>query len=173
VLRTIDLALLRALRTHGHEPRLERLVLVFTRVGEHGLLWHAVCAIGIVFDRRNRRTYLRAMSTVAVAYLANIVLKYTVGRRRPRLAGLPALSSTVSGLAFPSAHAATSFAAARSLSRGGALPAAPLYATAKAMALSRVYVGVHYPTDIAAGAALGAAIANLLPSVTPNAGAGR
>jgi undecaprenyl-diphosphatase len=105
--------------------------------------------------------YLRAIRVVCIAYLSNIAMKYTVRRPRPVLEGLPALTSTVTSLSYPSAHSTTSFAAARALSR--ALPAAPVYACACAMALSRVYAGVHYPTDIAAGAALGTALGEALP----------
>ena len=86
----------------------------FSRLGEHGLGWHA-------------------------------------------LAG--ALTAAVSRLSYPSAHAATSFAAARSLP----LPRVVLHPVAAAMALSRLYQGVHYPTDTVAGAALGDAVAGLVP----------
>jgi membrane-associated phospholipid phosphatase len=74
---------------------------------------------------------------------------------------MPALSSTVTSLSFPSAHATTSFAAARVLT-GGGVPAAPVYATAAAMAASRVYAGVHYPSDVLAGAAFGTALTEML-----------
>ena len=60
----------------------------------------------------------------------------------------------------------TSFAAARTLARGG-LPTTPLYALAGAMALSRVYAGVHYPSDVLAGATLGVAVAELTGGETP------
>ena len=156
----MDLALLRVLRTRGHAPGFERAVLAFTRSGEHGLLWLAGSLAAAVLDPGRRPLYLRAIRVVVCAYLTNIGMKYAVRRRRPMLDGLPALSSTVTSLSYPSAHATTSFAAARVLSRE--LPAAPLYACAGAMALSRVYVGVHYPTDIAAGAALGTALTELL-----------
>jgi membrane-associated phospholipid phosphatase len=162
VLRRLDLAVLRLLRTRGHEPRVEAAVLLFTRAGEHGLLWQGACLVGAMVDGRRRGLYLRAMRTVMLAYLANIGLKYVVRRPRPVLEELPALSSTVTSLSFPSAHSTTSFAAAWALTRAGGLPVVPVYALAKAMAVSRVYVGVHYPTDVAAGAAFGTALAVLL-----------
>jgi membrane-associated phospholipid phosphatase len=163
VLRRLDLAVLRLLRTRGHGPGVERAVLAFTRAGEHGLLWQALCLMGALFDRRRRPLYLRGMRTVLLAYLANIALKYVVRRPRPQLDDLPALSSTVTSLSFPSAHSTTSFAAAWALTSGDdGLPVVPVYALAKAMAVSRIYAGVHYPTDIAAGAAYGTALAVLL-----------
>jgi membrane-associated phospholipid phosphatase len=84
-----------------------------------------------------------------------------VRRTRPRLDGLPPLATVPSDLSYPSAHAATSFAAARVLSE--ALPAAPLYAAAGLMAATRPYLGVHYPSDVLAGTLLGLALAELVP----------
>ncbi len=160
--RRLDLAVLRLLRTRGHRPRTERAVLAFTRAGEHGLLWQGLCLVGAVVDEPRRPLYLRTMRTVMLAYLANIGLKYVVRRRRPELEGLPPLSSTVTSLSFPSAHSTTSFAAARAMTGEGGLSAAPVHAIAVAMAASRVYAGVHYPTDVLAGAAYGTALAELL-----------
>ena len=157
----MDRALLRVLRTRGHAPAAEKVVLLFTRSGEHGLLWLVGSAAGAALDGARRPLYLRSIRVVACAYLTNIAMKYAVRRKRPVLDGLPPLSSTVTSLSYPSAHSTTSFAAARVLSRE--LPAAPLYACAAAMALSRIYAGVHYPTDIAAGAALGTAMTELIP----------
>lgn len=159
-MRGPELRLLRLLRSRGHSPAVERAVLAFTRAGEHGLLWQALSLTGLALDPTRRALYLRTMRVTALAYLANIALKYVVRRRRPDLPGLPPLSSTVTSLSYPSAHSTTSFAAARVLSQE--LPAAPLYACASAMALSRLYVGVHYPSDVAAGALLGTALTELL-----------
>jgi membrane-associated phospholipid phosphatase len=69
------------------------------------------------------------------------------------------LVGTPTQLSYPSTHAATCFAGAGALSR--ALPAAPLYALAVPLALSRLYLGVHYPSDTVAGAVLGASVAEL------------
>jgi membrane-associated phospholipid phosphatase len=145
----VDRALLRLLRTRGHLPALERAAQLYARVGENGVLWFAIGAL--VRDRR-------ALRVVLAALLANTAVKQVVRRQRPSLADLPPLAATVSGLSYPSAHAATSFAAAGALP----LPSLPLYAAAAAMALTRPYLGVHYPSDVVAGAALGAALEKLL-----------
>ncbi len=76
-----------------------------------------------------------------------------VRRHRPDPEGRR--TRTLSNLSYPSAHAATSAAAVRALE----MPA--LWPLAIALAGSRLYLGVHYPTDTVAGAALGAAVAEL------------
>jgi undecaprenyl-diphosphatase len=155
----IDTALLRRMRTHGHQPAAERAVLGFTRLGEHGGAWFALAAAGAAFDEDRRDLFLRAATAIGAAYAINQLIKLAVGRRRPELDDLPPLVSTGSRISYPSAHASTSFAGAHALAR--MWPAAPLYAAALAMALSRPYMGVHYPSDVVAGAVLGTAVAEL------------
>ena len=156
-LTRLDLALLRILRTRGHAPLIEAVILRYTRWGEHAALWHAVVAAGVLLDRRLRTTYLRAMVAISLTQGANLVAKTLIARARPLLEDLPPLSPTISGLSTPSAHASTSAAAASALSE--ALPRLPVYFAAAVMALSRPYIGVHYPSDTAAGIALGLLIA--------------
>jgi membrane-associated phospholipid phosphatase len=159
VLLALDTAVLRALRAGGHTPATQAAVARFSSLGEHGALWLGVSALGAALSPRDRAGFLRAARTVLIAYALNQAIKFTVRRRRPRIAEAPQLTRTASQLSWPSAHAATSFAGARALS--GLLPAAPLYAVATAIAVSRPYLGVHYPSDSIAGAALGTAVAEL------------
>jgi membrane-associated phospholipid phosphatase len=129
--------------------------------GEHGAAWQAIALSGWLFDRARRRVYVRASRNVLIGSATNYAFKLIVGRRRPELPGLPPLVHTVSSRSYPSAHATTSFTGAAGLSR--VLPALPLYVLACAMALTRPYVGVHYPSDVLAGAVLGTALDRLLP----------
>jgi membrane-associated phospholipid phosphatase len=155
---SIDERVLVAARTWGHTPARERAVARFSRLGEHAGVWLAIGAAGAALDRPRRARWERAAGTVAATYALNTAIKLVARRRRPVLAGLPPLTSTPSELSFPSAHASTSFAGALLYSRLG-IDALPLYALATGLSLSRIYLGVHYPSDVLAGAALGAAIA--------------
>jgi membrane-associated phospholipid phosphatase len=161
----LDARLLRFMRTCGHFPALERKVRLFSTLGEHGALWLAIGAGGWLADRRRRSCWSKAMVAVVNAYGLNTAIKLIVRRRRPQLSGLPPLASAPTQLSFPSAHTATAFAGALAYSRLG-LPKAPLYGLAVATGLSRSYLGLHHPSDVLAGAALGTAVASMLAPTT-------
>lgn len=150
-----DLRLFERVRSAARPP-VSDLVGRFSSLGEHAALWLAAGTLGALVDRPRRARWRRGVLVVGATYALNTAIKALVRRPRPVVEGLPALVATPTRLSFPSAHSSTSFAAARAYGR--LVPAAPLYATAAAMAASRVYLGVHYPTDVAAGALLGLAM---------------
>lgn len=158
--------LLTLLRTRGHQnSRLEHAVATFSRTGEHAACWFVLGAAGLALSRKpeRRQAWRRGLQATAFAYGLNYAVKLSVKRPRPQLEGLPPLSGVVSGLSFPSAHATTSFAAARTYARAVPCAAPLLYGGAAMFAISRPYLGVHYPSDVVAGALLGTAVAGVWP----------
>ena len=123
------------------------------------MVWFGLGAAGALLDRDRRAHWLRSTGVVAGAYVVSTSIKLAIGRKRPLVEDLPHLMATPTGLSFPSSHSSSSFAAARAY--GTLLPPVPLYAAASAMAFSRLYLGVHDPSDIAAGVALGSVLGTL------------
>ena len=128
-------------------------------LGQHGACWLALGAAGAALDPARRTRWSRGTIAIAGAYAVNQTVKLAVRRPRPQLADLPPLIRTPTQLSFPSAHAATSAAAVHAFWH--LLPWVPLRGAALAMSLSRVYLGVHYPSDIVAGVLLGATIGRI------------
>ena len=149
---SVDTALLRIMRTRGHEPHVESFVKAYSKLGEHGAFWYAVCAVGAT---RDRDRYKRIAARVAASFAVNQAIKFIVRRPRPQLPDLPPLIHTMSNRSYPSAHATTCGAAATALGDAWAWP------VAITMSLTRPYLGVHYPSDSVAGFALGMAVAKL------------
>jgi undecaprenyl-diphosphatase len=119
-------------------------------------------ALGLALSllwRRWQPFALVALADVAADGLAGL-LKAAVGVQRPHeghdLLALPHSKS------FPSGHSATSFACATMLAFLVPRAAPAVYLLAAAIAYSRLYVGVHWPTDVIVGAALGVVTALLL-----------
>ena len=162
----LDRRLLCLMRGSGHaDPRVVGAIANFSRAGEHAACWFALGALGTAVTKRGsrrNRAFRRGIVVTALAYGLNTAVKFSVKRPRPELEDLPPLTPVVTGLSFPSAHATTSFAAAAAYSRALPLASPLFYGAATMFALSRPYLGVHYPSDVLAGAALGTATGRLL-----------
>jgi membrane-associated phospholipid phosphatase len=123
------------------------------------LLWQAIALAGAAVDEDRRSAWLRAWAVVAGSFGVNQLVKLLFRRPRPDLPELPRLMGTMSNRSYPSAHATTSAAGAVVLSP---LVGVPLHPLAVAMSLSRLDLGVHWPSDVLAGFALGLAVGELV-----------
>ncbi|MBQ0996772.1 phosphatase PAP2 family protein [Streptomyces sp. RK62] len=155
-LRGADHRILTALHARARDPRVAAAARALSWTGEHGALWLAAGLTGAAVDGGGRGAWLRGTALTAGAHLVSMAVKRIV--RRPRPAHVEPLVRTAGRHSFPSSHAASATAAAVAFGALGAPAIAPL---AAAMCVSRLVVGVHYPSDVAAGAALGALTARL------------
>ena len=159
VFQNLEGAVLLAIQSIRVEA-LDPLVEGFTSLGNAGLLW-IVLSLAMLFWKPTRKAGVLALFSLLLGLLCtNVVLKHLVGRERPWLhvAGLVPLVDEGDPNSFPSGHTCAAFAAGMSWVR--ALPRRWMRVLsavlAVCMGLSRLYVGVHYPSDVVAGAAVGA-----------------
>ncbi|MCI8478140.1 MAG: phosphatase PAP2 family protein [Oscillospiraceae bacterium] len=138
---------------------LDPLVLCYTHLGDAGVLW-IVLSLLLLCRPKTRKAGLLALCAMALGLLCNnMILKRLVQRPRPWLvvAGLQPLTAPPDPNSFPSGHTCAAFAAA--LSWRHTLPWRQAgwvgVAMAVLMGFSRLYVGVHFPTDVLAGGLMG------------------
>jgi len=152
-----EVAALVAVQSRLASPPVVGVARSMSHFGEHAAGWMALSAVGAVLAPRRRRDWLLVGVGAVAAHAAAIAIKLAVRRRRPHHPDIAVNVATPSKLSFPSAHATSSTAAAMLLCRATRSPL-PLVAV-PLMALSRLVLGVHYPTDVLAGMAVGAAVA--------------
>ena len=140
-----------------HPPVLNKIMVIITTTGNYGYVWFAL-SIPLLIINRSRLTGLTMILAMLITGLTGeITIKHVVARVRPcnREFGKDLLIKHPAHYSFPSGHTASSFAV--SMVMFFMLPAlfVPVVIYAVLMAFSRMYLLVHYPTDVIAGAILG------------------
>lgn len=158
LLQQMDMDVLMWLQENLRQEGLDQVFSFFTRLGNNGELWIALLVVLFIIPPFRRMALTAVASLISSALLVEFVIKPLVARVRPYVTveGLFSLVGPERSYSFPSGHSATAFAVAYVLAR--MLPVkygAPILLLAALMAFSRLYVGVHYPTDVLAGVLVG------------------
>ena len=131
---------------------------VITTLGNGGAFWIVLTLLLLVFKRTRRMGVYCAASMLLTLLVVNLCIKPLAARTRPYelIEGLQILVSRPHDYSFPSGHSANSLTCAWTIFRLAPKKyGVPALVLAVLIALSRLYVGVHYPTDVLAGAAIG------------------
>lgn len=157
-MRQLDIDLFRQLNGAGSNSLLDAIMVAFTIAGT---IYVIVLLAIPLWLKGKREASIDLLALLALVTIVTEIVKVAVDRQRPNLelTGVHTILSA-SGPSFPSAHAARAFAVAvlvAAKTRRTWAPAA--YAVASLVALSRVYLGVHWPSDVIAGALFGIVLA--------------
>lgn len=157
LIKSFDIGILLFIKDHLHTSILDTLMVFITTLGNGGVFWLIISFI-LIFTKKYRSIGLMTLAALAItSAIGEVILKNVIQRSRP--SDLAAVAELLIpkpiSYSFPSGHAASSFAAAGILA-----PAFKKYAylfniMALLIAFSRLYLFVHYPTDIMGGMLLG------------------
>lgn len=164
----LDGAILLWIQEHVRQDFLSPVVKFITHLGDAGWCWILLAVILLIVKKTRKIGLVTAVSLLSSYVVNNLILKNLVARVRPYEAvdGLQRIIEAQSDFSFPSGHSASSFAAAVVIfmlcPRKYGVPALVL---AFLIAISRLYVGVHYPTDVLTGVISGTVIAVIVCTV--------
>ena len=142
---------------------LDKVIPIITKLGDEGLLWIALAVI-FLFFKKTRKIGITMGLSLFIGYLVgNLFLKNVIARVRPYNLKTEAvlLIPKLKSFSFPSGHTLSSFEGATSIFLRYMKWGIPALVLAVLIAFSRMYLYVHYPTDVLAGAILGIAISFL------------
>lgn len=159
-MQNAELALLDWIQLHLRFEFLDRLMVFVSSLSNHGEIWILLAAVLLLLRRQRRYGVSAACALVLDLAACNMILKPLIGRARPFLLRpeLPLLVPPPGDASFPSGHTTAAFAVVFALWSAGSPLWRPALALAAVTAFSRLYLYVHWPTDVLGGVLLGAAV---------------
>ena len=156
----MDFAILDFIQNYFTNGIMDFIMKFVTRLGDGGLLWIIVAVVLLCFKKTRKVGIFVAVSLILTAIIGNVILKNIFQRVRPFIeANHTIIINPPGGFSFPSGHTSSSFAAAAALGIGYKKYAPYFYVLAVLIGFSRLYLYVHYPSDVLVGAILGIGIA--------------
>ena len=159
-MQAAEFAILDWIQAHLRCAALDTILPAISWTCNHGELWIVLAVVLVLFRKTRRQGWSVGCALVLDLICCNMILKPLVGRIRPFAVNtaVELLTAPPLDASFPSGHTAASFAAVFALKASGCWLWKPALAVAVVIAFSRLYLYVHWPTDVLAGALLGAAL---------------
>ena len=163
----LELGLLEHLQEAVASPFLDAFFPLVTKLGNSGWIWIVVALVYLIFAKTRRAGVTLSATLICEYILVNLSIKPLVGRVRPyELSRAIELLVVAPGDAsFPSGHAAVSFAAAYVIYRYNRVHGIVAYVVATLIALSRLYLLLHFPTDVIGGIVIGTLVGVVVVAV--------
>ena len=163
IITEIDISVLEWIRENLYCGFLDAVMPVITFLGNGGWFWIAMAVVMLFFKRTRKTALMMGAALVLGLLICNLWLKPTVARIRPYevVEGIRLLIEKQSDFSFPSGHTTASFEAATVLMLRDKRFGIPAMVLAAIIAFSRMYLYVHYPTDILGGVIVGVVCALL------------
>lgn len=152
-----DISILQFINDHMHMAILDKIMPIITKLGDVGIVWFAI-SIALIISKKYRRIgWVCILSLFISSLIGEIFLKHTIQRTRPFnvVAGIDLLVRKPITSSFPSGHTTASFAVAYVISKTIKDFKPYVIVLAILIAFSRLYLFVHYPTDVLAGIVIG------------------
>lgn len=180
---SFDLPILDWIQAHLQSGFMDKFMPFITKFGDHGLFWMIVAAVLFIFPKTRKTGLGMAIAMMIGLLVCNVTLKPLVGRIRPYDLQaelgitIQLLGERMHDFSFPSGHTIASFEAAVVMLKNSKKLGIPAMILAVLITFSRLYLYVHYPTDVIASIILGtlfALIGNALAGlIAPKLGAGK
>lgn len=156
-IQAVDIYILEYIQSNFKSPFLDKTMPFISTIGNIGLIWIALIII-LLLTQKYRKTSIITMSALIMGtILGEGLLKHIIGRQRPPidLIGIKLLIPKPTTFSFPSGHTTSSFAVAGVIAKYVKKMKIPAFFIASCIAFSRLYLFVHYPSDVLAGIILG------------------
>lgn len=166
---TWEFHFLDAVQRYFQSPFMDSIMPPISALADSGLIWIVLTLILLCTKRFRSAGQASAISLIFMLISGNIILKPLVGRIRPYdvNTAIQLLISAPTDFSFPSGHTFASFACSTALFLEDRRLGVPALILAGLIAFSRLYLYVHYPTDVLAGLLLGIAAAFLGRRLAP------
>lgn len=164
IIQQLDEGILFFIQEYMKNPILDRLMVFITSLGNAGFLWILVAFL-LLCQKRSQKIGIPFLCAIALAMvLSDEVFKHLFSRIRPNIkfSDIPLLIPRMSTPSFPSGHTTVGFAAAATIYHYNPRVGSASLTLAAMIAFSRLYLFVHYPTDVLGGILLGLATSYLV-----------